>query len=196
MIDMGGNFFNKHKSKNPLIKFAVNYFYNKLEGILRHLQIQTLLDAGCGEGEITKRLHKQFNFKITAIDNDKILMKEAGIKNPGIKFMYGNIYNLNLKKDSFDMALCTEVLEHLEYPDKAIEDLKRVSRRYCIFSVPNEPLWRIANMARLKYIKELGNSPGHINHWTKRSFYFLLNKHFKKVRIINALIWNIALCEK
>ena len=37
--------------------------------------------------------------------------------------------------------------------------------------MPREPLWRGLNMARGAYLKDLGNTPGHVNHWSKRSFH-------------------------
>ena len=41
--------------------------------------------------------------------------------------------------------------------------------RALLVSVPREPLWRGLNMARGAYMRDLGNTPGHVNHWSKRA---------------------------
>ena len=97
---------------------------------------------------------------------------------------------------SFDLVLATEVLEHLERPDVAVRECERVSRKYCIFTVPNEPFFRIANVLRLKYLKSFGNTPGHLQNFTIGKFRALLDSQFREVRIINAIFWNIAVCRK
>ena len=92
--------------------------------------------------------------------------------------------------------MASEVLEHLEKPNEAIKEVKRVTKKYCLFSVPNEPYWRIANIIRGAYIKDLGNTPGHIQHWNQNQFKNMLKKHFKNVKVKNSILWNLALCEK
>jgi 2-polyprenyl-3-methyl-5-hydroxy-6-metoxy-1,4-benzoquinol methylase len=63
-----------------------------------------------------------------------------------------------------------EVLEHIPHPERALADIARVCRGTAILSVPREPIWRIGNMARGRYVGDLGNTPGHVNHWSARSF--------------------------
>ena len=45
----------------------------------------------------------------------------------------------------------------------------------CSSRCPREPLWRGLNIARGAYLKDLGNTPGHLNHWSKRGFVALLS---------------------
>ncbi len=190
----GGNYFNKHKSKNPIIKYLLKKFHENIFKFIHRTRSRTLLDAGCGEGYTTEVIQKKFSkLKIKAIELDKFIVQK-GIQNKGFKIEKGDIYNIPFKNHSFDVVLASEVLEHLEYPNKAVKECKRVSRKYCIFSVPNEHLWRIANILRLSYLSRLGNTPGHIQNWTKKGFEKLLNKHFKHVIIKKSILWNIALC--
>lgn len=70
--------------------------------------------------------------------------------------------------------ICSEVMEHLEYPEKALDMLKSVSSEYILLSVPNEPIWRILNVCRGKYLRQLGNTPGHIQHWSTKQFCRML----------------------
>jgi hypothetical protein len=52
-----------------------------------------------------------------------------------------------------------------------------VARRHLLVSVPREPLWRALNMARGAYWRSLGNTPGHVNHWSKPGFVELLERY-------------------
>ena len=72
--------------------------------------------------------------------------------------------------DAFEAVVCTEVLEHLEEPEKALRELLRVTRRWVILSVPREPLWRVLNMVRGAYLRHFGNTPGHIGGFVERNF--------------------------
>lgn len=192
-----GNYYNKHQSKNILVKYLMKRFHQDLFLKIKETNSKTLLDVGCGEGYTTQLTKKKFpNKHIEGSELEGEAIRKAREENKDILFTQESIYSLQRKDSSFDLMLATEVLEHLEEPDKAIEEVKRVSKEYCIFSVPSEPLWRIANILRGAYWKDLGNTPGHIQHWNKRSFHSLLKKHFKEVEMRRALLWNIALCKK
>ncbi len=59
---------------------------------------------------------------------------------------YGDIQNLKFRNNFFDITICSEVLEHVDNPLKAIKELKRVTKKRLIISVPNEPwftFWRL-----------------------------------------------------
>ena len=95
------------------------------------------------------------------------------------------------------MVICTEVLEHLEFPEKAVEELKRVSRKYIVFSVPNEPFFILANLLRGRYIKNFGNHPEHINHWTFLGFEkFLKKQGLTILKRKHPFAWTLLLVKK
>lgn len=193
--EKGGNYFKKHESKNIIVKYLLNQFHSVLSKIIRKIEIKSLLDVGCGEGYTTNLIQKRFHdLKINAIEFDNSTIEEAKEMYGNLKIKQGNIYDIKFKDNSFDAVLSSEVLEHLKHPDKAIIECKRVSRKYCIFSVPNEPLWRIINVIRLAYLPRFGNTPGHIQHWTRKGFRKMLKKQFKHVVIKKAVLWNFALC--
>jgi 2-polyprenyl-3-methyl-5-hydroxy-6-metoxy-1,4-benzoquinol methylase len=72
--------------------------------------------------------------------------------------------------DSFDLVVCVEVLEHLVDPARGLRELARVGNRHLLLSVPREPIFRSCNLFTGRYVKDLGNTPGHFNHWSTRSF--------------------------
>ncbi len=95
-----------------------------------------------------------------------------------------------------DLVLALEVLEHLDEPNKALSELQRVTNKYAIISVPNEPLWRILNMARGAYWSDWGNTYGHVNNWSPRAFKKLLETKFNIIQSSYPIPWQIYLCKK
>lgn len=192
-----GNYYDKYNSKNPLVRFVMKIFNGVLLKFIAQANPKTVLDVGCGEGYTTALIKEEFpGIEISGIELGEKTLKKAQTIHNRINFEHGSIYDIEKNNESYDLALSSEVLEHLDDPLKGLIELKRVSRRFVIVSVPNEPWWRIVNMLRFYYLKDLGNTPGHVNHWSKKSFELFLMPHFSKVQIKNALIWNIALCEK
>ncbi len=192
-----GNYYDKHHSKNIIIQFMMNKFHKDFNELIKKTKPKTILDIGCGEGYTTDIIKKENkNIKIEAADIDKNIIEKAKKTHRKIKFSVNNVYNLKFKDNYFDCVIASELLEHLTKPDKAIKETKRIAKRYCIFSVPKEPYWRIANILRLAYLSRLGNTPGHVQNWTTAQFKRLLEKYFKKVTTKSSTLWNIAICEK
>jgi ubiquinone/menaquinone biosynthesis C-methylase UbiE len=105
-----------------------------------------------------------------ASDINRQRLAAARERNPGVPIVEESIYNLSRPDKSYDLVFVLEVLEHLDDPRRALEEVCRVSRRWVICSVPREPVWRALNLMRLKYVGGLGNTPGHVNHWSKAAF--------------------------
>jgi hypothetical protein len=59
--------------------------------------------------------------------------------------------------------------------------------------VPREPVWRMTNMARGAYLRDLGNTPGHLNHWSKRSFVSLLSRYGTVEHVRSPFPWTMLL---
>lgn len=108
-------------------------------------------------------------------------------------FKTRSIYNLTFE-DTADLLVCCEVLEHLENPFEALKVLKALASKFVLFSVPREPLWRIINFTRGKYLRAWGNSPGHIQHWSRKKFINLLCPFFSIVEVRTPLPWTMVLC--
>lgn len=188
----------KHINKNPLMKLILRKFNNDVIETISLINPKTVLDIGCGEGFVTIEIAKKINSKIVGIDKEKDAIKYALSNNKleNIEYSTGDIFKLDYFKDkSFDLVMSLEVLEHLENYEKAIEIMCKLSKKYLLLSVPNEPWFRIANVLRLKYLKRFGNTPGHINNWTRKEFRNLCMGYGKIIKFKTSGVWNIVLLE-
>jgi hypothetical protein len=71
--------------------------------------------------------------------------------------------------------------------------MARVSGRHLLVSVPREPLWRSLNVFRGAYLGALGNTPGHLNHWSRAAFLRLLEDYGHVVAVRSPVPWTMAL---
>lgn len=164
-------------------------------------QKATALEIGCGAGFSTKRLRNMLpkTVALEASEYVEEMLPDARAMNPGVKFIAESVYELKRKDESLDMVFLLEVLEHLDYPDVALKEISRIVKPggYLILGVPREPLWRTLNMARLKYLKDFGNTTGHLNHWSKRSLIKHVSENFHDVvEVRSPLPWTLVLARK
>jgi len=156
-------------------------------------------EIGCGEGFWTMQWSQQgieargSDFSSEVIEIAKTNADDKNI--PQDIFSAKSIYELTPDQDKADLIVCCEVFEHLEFTEQAIQVLKNLIGRHLILSVPREPIWRFMNFARGKYISELGNTPGHIQHWSKTSFTAFVSQHFEIIDIKTPIPWTMLLCK-
>lgn len=187
----------KYYTVNPISNKLVTDFFKDISELYKSLEVESIFDAGCGEGFVLSTLNKVKEIKkCAAIDLDPAEVEDASKNLPFCNVQQGTVYNIPFPDNSFDLVICSEVLEHLETPETALKELYRVSNKYAILSVPREPVWRMLNMARLKYWNDFGNTPGHLNHWNKNSFKEFIHPFFKAVETRTPLPWTMVLCEK
>lgn len=195
-IQPQGNYYDKYGSKNFFVKQIMKGFFKDFEKLLVLIQFNNVLDAGCGEGHIAHLIKSKFNTDIEAFDLGSQVIEVAKTTYSDIDFRVCSIYETSYHDNEFDLVVCSEVLEHLDDPTKALNELLRISSKYLLLSVPNEPIWRISNMLRGKYITSLGNTPGHVNHWGKRNFINYLKGYGNLISVKSPFPWTIALIEK
>lgn len=188
----------KYESKNPISQYLINGFFSHMSGLLDSISFDTIYEAGCGDGYVTRFLHQRYSkCKITASDISGEELKAAQSMAEGeVTFFQRSIYELRERDSAYDLVVASEVLEHLEEPQKALEELSRITNQYVLVSVPREPIWRVCNMARGKYLRDFGNTPTHIQHWSKRKFILLLSRYFDIIAIASPFPWTMVLCKK
>jgi len=193
-----GNYYNKYESTNPLVCMIMNGFLSALLDLAKKCGAESSYEVGCGEGKLSAYLSKN-GFSVRGSDVGTEVVEEANRAAgalDGLKpFIVKNIYDMN-RSDTADLMLCCEVMEHLETPERALRKLSEIAPAFVLFSVPREPLWRLLNMLRGKYFLSLGNTPGHIQHWSTRSFIDLVGKYFEIIQIRNPVPWTMILCKK
>ncbi len=189
--------FRKHTTKSFIQRFLMDHFFQKLLSVVREINPKQLLDVGAGEGFTLAKLQRAgVTAHVEGIEYLPLAIELGKKANPNIKLVQGTIYDLPYKANSFDLVLCTEVLEHLEDPKKALAELVRVSKKYVLLSVPHEPWFMLGNFFRGKNLSRWGNDIEHINHWTGGQFKQFVSIHLKVVAIYHPLPWTLILAEK
>jgi len=180
--------YRKHKSSSKLQQRLLDNFNKTLLGEVKALKPISILDVGCGEGFTLERLRKaKIGKHLEGVDYLDLAIK-LGKK--------GSIYDLKYKANSFDVVICSEVLEHVEDPQKGLEELVRVSKKYVVLSVPNEPFFMLGNLVRGKNVTRFGNDIEHINHWTFWQFKKFVGKELKIKKMLNPIPWTFIIAEK
>jgi ubiquinone/menaquinone biosynthesis C-methylase UbiE len=174
-----GNATPKYESSNPLVRHLLKRFLRRVDEAATKLDPASVLDVGCGEGVVTERLARRLApAKVLGVDAEEggLQAEWAARSAPNLSFATGSAYELPFADESFDLVCAIEVLEHLERPRDALAEMRRVAGRALLLSVPNEPGWRISHLLAGRNILSLGDTPGHINHWSKASFGRLVSE--------------------
>ncbi len=191
-----GNTYDKYNTTNPVAKRLQAGFERDLAELFMKAAPQSLLDVGCGEAQHTIKWAQQLGDKrVVGIDlEDATLQKFWETRTaPNLEYKILKAENMPFDDDEFDVATAIEVLEHVPDPAHTISEMARVSKRALLVSVPREPIWRAVNMARGAYIKQLGNTPGHLNHWSKRAFIAELSKVGTVEEVRSPFPWTMLL---
>jgi len=187
-----GNAYDKYTASNPIERRLMQGFLRTFEAFLPAAAPSAVLEVGMGEGEIASRVRQRYpESTMVGVDLlDPELAAAWGEK--GVAGAFADIAHLPFPTRHFDLVLAIEVLEHVPDPDAALRELSRVGRGAFVLSVPDEPIWRVANMARGKYLGDLGNTPGHIQHWSQRSFRRQVGAHLEVEASASPFPWTMV----
>jgi 2-polyprenyl-3-methyl-5-hydroxy-6-metoxy-1,4-benzoquinol methylase len=190
-----GNTYDKYGSTNPVVRRLMAGFERTLDELFAQAAPGSLLDVGCGEGVLVEKWARRISGRVVGIDLDDPLLHAEWAKRqvPNLEYRVMKAENLPFADGEFEVATAIEVLEHVPDPEHTVAEMARVASRHLLVSVPREPLWRGLNMARGAYLKDLGNTPGHLNHWSKRAFVSLLSKHGTVVEARSPFPWTMLL---
>ena len=191
-----GNTYDKYGSTNPVVRRLMHAFEGALAELFERAAPASVLDVGCGEGVVTYRWAEQLgDRRIVGIDleDPKLRSHWETRRRPNLEFRAMAAENLPFADREFDLAAAIEVLEHVPDPRRTLSEMTRVADRHLLVSVPREPLWRGLNMARGAYVRDLGNTPGHVNHWSRRAFERLLRDYGEIVAARSPFPWTMLL---
>ena len=171
----------KYHSQNPIQSFLLERFLQKAELLTQSLSLSSVLDIGCAEGFVLSRIQKQ-GMRCVGIDCDGSALSRGKGLHPSLEFYEGYAEKLPFEDNAFDMVVCMEVLEHVKDPVLVLQEIRRVSAKWVLLSVPHEPWFCMANFLRGKNFLRFGNDPEHVNHWTGRRFSHLLQGNGLRVQ--------------
>jgi 2-polyprenyl-3-methyl-5-hydroxy-6-metoxy-1,4-benzoquinol methylase len=196
---VAGNYYDKYGTKNPIARYLMNGFLESASALVASVEAETVHEVGCGEGKLSIFLAKRFpqmRFRGSDFSRQVVDLARSNAAREGltIDFRANSLYDLRRDADSADLLICCEVLEHLEDPKRALGIVSKLARKNLLLSVPREPIWRVLNMARGKYIKDLGNTPGHLQHWSRHGFLRLVAGYAEVVEVLTPLPWTMVLC--
>ncbi|ROO63309.1 methyltransferase family protein [Micromonospora sp. Llam0] len=171
-----GNHTQKYTAKNPAIRWLTARWVTRLEQMLDRVAADPgaagtshALEVGCGEGVIANHLASRWS-RVTALDLPDAGLRDQWRQRPGPHYLHADAHRLPFEDNRFDVVVAAEVLEHLPDPERGLAEIARVGAGHLVLSVPREPIFRSCNLLAGRYVRDLGNTPGHLNHWSTRSF--------------------------
>ncbi|MEX2500237.1 MAG: methyltransferase domain-containing protein [Wenzhouxiangellaceae bacterium] len=194
-----GNYFDKYGSRNPVVRWMMAGFLDAFGGLVDRAGVSEVLEIGCGEAELSIHMARK-GMKVRgcdiapeAIDEARVRVEAAGVN---IELWTQRLEDFIGRSDGAPLVVCCEVLEHLDEPENGLKILSELADPWLLCSVPREPLWRVLNLARARYVSDLGNTPGHVNHWSKRGFIRFVSQRFDVVESRSPLPWTMLLCRR
>jgi SAM-dependent methyltransferase len=191
-----GNTYDKYGSHNPLVRRLMADFERDLDALLQQAEPSSLLDVGCGEGVLVDRWARLLDGKrVVGVDLEEESLQAGWSARdaPNLHFRVGSADQLPFADREFDLVSAIEVLEHLPDPEGALAEMRRCAQRHLLVSVPREPLWRALNLLRGAYWPTWGDTPGHLNHWSRKAFVRMLACHGAVVAVRCPLPWTLVL---
>jgi SAM-dependent methyltransferase len=186
---------NKYGSSNPISKYLIRCFDKSVLDLVGSVSPTEILEIGCGEGHVTELLLMNTLARIHATEISPTILEQTKRTLSSDRISW-EVAKLESYQPSFtpDLVVCCEVLEHLTDPLDGLHALKRIEAPWYLLSVPREPLWRMLNMSRGAYLKDFGNSPGHLQHWSRRGFVQFVSHLFEVVNVVSPTPWTVLLC--
>ncbi len=186
----------KYRNENPVQRALIRRFVARLHDLFIEAgPVRSVLEVGVGEGFISGYLSEQLPaIRFAGVDLSADDVARLRGKFPRVEARQGSAYDLGAAPEGgVDLVICAEVLEHLDTPERAVDEMLRLRPRRLLLSVPHEPFFMLSNLARGKNVGRLGNDPEHVNHWGPRSFRAFLERRVDVLRLTTSYPWILAL---
>jgi 2-polyprenyl-3-methyl-5-hydroxy-6-metoxy-1,4-benzoquinol methylase len=184
----------KYRARNPIKRRLIRRFVGKVTELVEAGGVpKSVLEIGVGEGFLSGHLstvHPETKF--TGLDIQERDLELLRVKFPHIEAHHGSIYDLSALPRGYDLVICAEVLEHLEQPERALDQIVGLRPARVVLTVPHEPWFMLSNLAMGKNITRLGNDIEHCNHFTVGSFRRLLSTRFRLTAVTTSYPWILA----
>lgn len=118
--------------EEPGEHFRVDFVFRLLEGIT----YRRVLDAGCGNGYLASRLAARAGDRTLGSDLSLGRLREGRDLFRNVGFARATLFDQPFPDRSFDLVTAVEVVEHLASPEQAVAELKRISSRFVLVTVP------------------------------------------------------------
>jgi 2-polyprenyl-3-methyl-5-hydroxy-6-metoxy-1,4-benzoquinol methylase len=141
-------------------------FYEEVATVCERLQPSRLIDVGCGSGDLLAAIVSRLPDidEVVGVDVTGAGLARLAELVPAAKRVHGDLFEIELPFDRFDLVVCTEVLEHLDRP----EDALRILCELCsaggtvLVTVPDG---------------EWDSFEGHVNFWGEQPFRELVSRY-------------------
>jgi 2-polyprenyl-3-methyl-5-hydroxy-6-metoxy-1,4-benzoquinol methylase len=184
----------KYRAKNPVKRALIRRFVSSLHELFESGDApRSVLEIGVGEGFLSGFLSERFpDVEFSGVDLNERDLALLAQKFPRIKRYCANIYDLSALPGGYDLIICAEVLEHVDEPERALEQIVKLAPKRVILTVPHEPWFMLSNLAMGKNVTRLGNDIEHVNHFTVSSFRRLLARRLELSRVTTSYPWILA----
>lgn len=156
----------------------------KMAGEIRGRRV---LDLGCGDGSLTYLLAKN-GAQVVGVDNEEegLRFAEENLKSVWdsslkYKFVSASAYTLPFEEGAFDFVVSCEVIEHLQQPEKMLQEGARVLKTGGLF-VLTTPY----------KVTEVPQDPNHVNEYYPSQIKEMLGRYFKtgEVKLTHHALWS------
>lgn len=126
---------NQRDYKHEIVKFFSLQRINHINDVIDLDDLESGLDVGCGDGFATY-YYQEYIAKMYGGDISKEMIKNNPLPKENLSIINAECMD-GISDKSYDLVNCWEVLHHLEKPHRAIEEMRRISKKYIVVFEPN-----------------------------------------------------------